>query len=115
MSENSNICFDLKFEDNCAILSVYGRINGMTSKKFEDKVKEIFDSGNEFEKVIFDFKNVEYVSSSGLRVILYTKKRLSSLFEGKEGNESGVTVKNLSNDVREIFDMTGFDTIINVE
>ena len=107
--------YDLKFEDNCAILNISGKINGMTSKSFEDKVKEIFDGGNKFEKIIFDFKNVDYISSSGLRVILYAKKRLSSLLEKEESYDSGVVIKNVSNDVREILDMTGFDTIIDVE
>lgn len=107
--------FDLKFENNCAILAISGRINGMTSKSFEDKIKEAFDSGNKFEKIIFDFKNVEYISSSGLRIILYTRKRLYSLFNDKEDYASRVVVKNVSDDIREIFDMTGFDTIVDLE
>ena len=107
--------FDLKFEDDYAILSVSGRINGMTSKSFKDKVKEIFDSGNKLEKIIFDFKNVEYISSSGLRVILYTRKRLYSMFDNKEDYASRVIIRNASEDVRDIFDMTGFDSIVDLE
>ena len=54
----------------------------------------------------FDMKKLEYVSSSGLRVLLQTAKRL-----GKDN----ITIINANETVKEIFNVTGFDEILNIK
>ena len=107
--------FELKIEDNCAVIYAHGKINGVTSRAFEITVDSLFDGDSKFEKLIFDFKDVDYISSSGLRVILYSKKKLSSVFDEEDDFCSRLVIRNATSEVKEILDMTGFDTIVDVK
>lgn len=86
-------------------ISVEGNIDTVTSSEFEKNVKEAL---NGVKDLVLDFSKVEYVSSAGLRAII----SLNSLMEDSEGQ---MTVKNVSEDVKEVFEMTGFDEILNIE
>ena len=55
----------------------------------------------------FDFANLEYISSAGLRVLLSTQKVMN-----KQGK---MIIKNVSEEVMEIFDVTGFSDILTIE
>ena len=56
-------------------------------------------------KLEFDFTDLEYISSAGLRVLLIMQKRC----------KRGITLKCINDDIREILEQTGFDSILNVE
>lgn len=51
------------------------------------------------EKVVFDATHLEYLSSSGVRVILYCKKYLSG--------SSNIVLVNCNEDVRDVLDLVG--------
>ena len=53
-------------------------------------------------------KNCDYVASSGLRVILNAQKKMNAL-------HGTMVVKNVINDVMEVFEMTGFADILTFE
>lgn len=93
--------FEVKTEINGDTLNVWGkgRIDTLTAPTLEDGV-----SGFDGDKVVFDFEEVEYISSAGLRVLLTAKKKIGD-----------VTVKNVSPAVVEIFEVTGFDDLLNIE
>ena len=57
---------------------------------------------------VVDFKNLEYISSAGLGVLLQTQKRLS---------ESGgsIKLKNMNKHIRDVFMYAGFDKIFQIE
>ena len=59
------------------------------------------------KKILVDFNLVDFVASSGLRVLLATAKRLKS-----EGGT--LRICGLNESVAEVFEMSGFDTILNV-
>lgn len=107
--------FSFEVEDEKAIIHASGKINGVTSRNFETEVNALFSSGLKFNKIVFDFKNVEYISSSGLRVILYARKKLSSMLGKEEESNSNLVVEGAIPEVKEIFDVTGFDTIIDIK
>lgn len=69
--------------------------------------KEILDliSQHEGEDVIFDATNLEYISSAGLRVLLKAQKTVNKK----------ITVLNVSRDVYDIFDTTGFSEMLDVK
>ena len=58
-------------------------------------------------ELVFDFSGLAYVSSAGLRVLLSAQKTM---------NEKGsMVVKNVSDEIQEIFDVTGFSDILTIE
>lgn len=89
---------------NALTLKVKGRIDTATSPKLQ---KDIEDSIEGVETLAFDFSEMEYISSSGLRVLLSAQKKMNG--QGK------MTVKNVSETVMEIFEITGFSDILTIE
>ncbi len=88
------------------IITLKGRLDTMTAPQLDDEVKGIdFD---EVETVTLNLKNLEYISSSGLRVILALYKNLKS----KGGN---LKIVNVSNTIMELFSMTGMADYLDIE
>jgi anti-anti-sigma factor len=59
------------------------------------------------EKVVFDATNLQYLSSSGVRAILYCKKYLST--------SSNIVFVNCNKDVLDVFDLVGIRAYITFE
>lgn len=95
---------DKKKEGNRLVLAVSGRLDTMTAPELENVIKDNMDG---VEELILDFKDLEYISSAGLRVVLGARKAM--------GDRGSFAVRNLCSDVREIFDITGFSDIITIE
>lgn len=91
-------------EESRIILKVEGRIDTNTSKEFQSELLLAFQKQNE---VIADLKEVDYVSSAGLRTILIAYKTA----ESKKGT---FILKNLQANVREVLDMSGFSRFIQI-
>ena len=89
--------------ENVVTLKVSGRLDTETSSQFREEMKQIPQNA---EKLIFDFTNVNYVSSAGLRELLVCRKQ----YPGDR-----MTIINVQENVYEVFEMTGFDAIIPVE
>lgn len=88
------------------IITLKGRLDTMTAPQLDDKAKSIdFD---EVETVTLNLKDLEYISSSGLRVILALYKSLKS----KGGN---LKIVNVSNTIMELFSMTGMADYLDIE
>ena len=81
-----------------------GRLDTMTAPELEKELNEQLDGA---EKLVFDFASVEYISSAGLRVLLSAHKKMST--------KGGMTIKNINEIVREVFEVTGFTDILNIE
>ena len=86
-------------------MTVEGRIDTITSQDLEKEINEEIGS---FNSLIMNFEKVEYVSSAGLRLLISTQKKL------KEENIP-FAIKNVGDGVNEIFKMSGFDKIFNIE
>ena len=94
-----------KTENNVLIVSVNGRIDAVTSPELESSIQELLDGGT--NKLIMDLSELEYISSAGLRVILSTAKKLKAL-------DGDILVANLQGPVMEVFEISGFSSIIQV-
>jgi len=81
-----------------------GSLDTGTSPEVEKKINEWIDSGD--LKFVFNFENTKYMSSSGLRVLLATAKKLKGKGELK--------ISNLNSVIEEVFDVSGFSSILNV-
>jgi anti-anti-sigma factor len=71
----------------------------------EEEIKG--ELGN-FNSLIMDFANLEYISSAGLRVLIATQKKL-------QPDNIPFVIKNVNDAVKEIFRMSGFDKILKIE
>ena len=86
-----------------ATLELEGRLDTTTSPDLEESLKDVIGNVN---NVTFDFSKLEYISSAGLRVLLSTHKALAAT--GK------LTITNVNDTVKEVFDITGFADILNI-
>ena len=85
-------------------LFLEGRLDTATSPELETVLKESLDGVTE---LIFDFEKLEYISSAGLRVLLSAHKALSE--------KGGLKLTHVNEMVKEVFDVTGFTDILDIE
>ena len=88
--------------NNVANLKVEGRLDTITAPELDKKINELDAKG-----IVLDFENLEYISSAGLRVLLSSHKKFVKL--------NGMKVTNVKSEVMEIFEMTGFADILDIE
>ena len=93
-----------KVNEKELIVIAEGRIDTNTAPLLENEITDI----EKFENLIFDFKNVEYISSAGLRVLLTAQKRINKV----GGN---MKICNVSENVKDVFEVTGFTDILKIE
>jgi anti-anti-sigma factor len=88
-----------------AVLRFEGNLDTNTAPEAQERFDELIGEGA--NKLLVDFKALDYISSAGLRVLLATAKRLSS-----EGGS--LRICHLNDTVREVFEISGFSTIFSV-
>lgn len=81
-----------------------GRLDTTTAPQLEAEINSGLEGVTEF---ILDFAKLEYISSAGLRVLLVAQKIMN-----KQGS---MKIRNVSADIMEIFDITGFADILTIE
>jgi len=86
------------------VLTLNGRLDTVNAPQLESKIKEQED----ITELTLDFKEVNYISSMGLRVLLQAKKEMKA-------NGAMLKIINMRDSVREIFEMTGFLTLMERE
>lgn len=91
-------------ENNHAILALEGRLDTVTAPELE---KVITGLPSEIETLVLNFAALEYISSAGLRVLLSAQKCMAQ--------KGGMRVVNVSPAITEIFDVTGFSSILTIE
>ena len=84
------------------VLAVSGRLDTTSAPELEAKVKEV---AHKSKVLVMDLKDVEYISSAGLRVVLQTHKIMAG-FQGK------LTVRNPSDFCKQAFEATGMDGVL---
>lgn len=89
--------------ENICTLTVEGDVDTLTSPDLEKAVEEY---APQCEKMTLDLAGVEYISSAGVRAILKARQIV--------GGDRFV-LKNLQNNVMEIFRITGFAKVLNIE
>ena len=85
-------------------VTITGRLDTTTAPQLEAEFKQ---SINGIEKLVLDFAALEYLSSAGLRVLLAAQKVMN-----KQGE---MIIKNVNDTINEIFEVTGFYDILNIE
>lgn len=90
--------------DSSLTLCLDGRLDTITSPMLEEEMEKSISGITE---LILDFKNVQYVSSAGLRVLLVAQKTMN-----KQGK---MILTDVRDSVREVFDITGFSDILTIQ
>ena len=85
-------------------MEINGRLDA--APKLIDEINESLVDG--VESFVLDMKDCDYVASSGLRAILNAQKKMNAL-------HGTMVVKNVIDDVMEVFEMTGFADILTFE
>lgn len=96
--------FDLIREDDKLTITIQGEIDSGNADELEQRVLDNLDGVNE---LVLDMKDVEYIASAGLRVILMARKTL--------GKNKVLRIVNAQENVMEIFELVGFLEIITFE
>ena len=85
-------------------MALEGRLDTMTAPELEQEVNSSLDGVTE---LIMDFEKLDYISSAGLRVLLSAHKAMSA--------KGGMKVTNVNEIVQEVFEVTGFADILDIE
>ena len=85
-------------------VKIDGRLDTTTVPLLEAEMKDALDGITE---LVLDFSNLDYISSAGLRILLTLHKQMN-----KQGS---MKVTNVNEIVSEVFEVTGFCDILNVE
>ena len=81
-----------------------GRLDTTTAPALDKTISE--DIGDT-KKLVLDIKGLEYISSAGLRVLLSAQKKMQVI--------GSMIVKNVRDEVMDVFEMTGFADILTIE
>ncbi len=85
-------------------IALEGRLDTMTAPELEAELNRSLPSA---DSLVMDFAKLDYISSAGLRVLLSAHKVMNT--------KGGMKIKNVNDVVQEVFDVTGFVDILNIE
>ena len=93
----------LKNEDKKAIVAISGRVDTNTAPELLEFLKGAMPG---VEELVLDFAELEYVSSAGLRVVLFAQKTMNA--------QGSMVIINVNEDIMETFELTGFTDILTI-
>ena len=95
---------EIKTTAEATTIEVSGRLNTITAPVLEKTINEDIQ---DVKHLILDIRNVSYISSAGLRVLLGAQKKMQKI--------GSMKVTNVCAEVMEVFEMTGFADILVIE
>lgn len=97
---------NIRKEQNGTSLTVFleGKLDTITAPDFEAAIKESIENVTE---LVFDMEKLEYITSAGLRVLLSAQKTMNA--------QGTMTVKNVNEDINDVFEVTGFSDFLTIE
>ncbi|MBR3661007.1 MAG: STAS domain-containing protein [Bacilli bacterium] len=95
---------DTKKDGNSLLINLEGRLDTNT---FQD-LEKVTDNIDGIKKLTFDFEKLDYISSAGLRVLLTCQKKMNNI-------SGTMIIKNVKEEIQEVFDMTGFSDILTIK
>jgi len=92
--------------DGKFVATLDGEMDTAAALEVEEILKPLYKSNG--KDVIIDCKGLEYIASSGLRILL-------SILKGAKATGSKVTLSNVNDDIKNVFKLTGFISIFEFE
>lgn len=97
---------DIINEQTTQVIALSGMLDSSSAPEFQAAADKVLETAE--PKVVLDLSNLTYTSSQGLRIILTLQKSVVA-----KGGE--LVIKNVQAAVKEVFDMTGFSSILNIQ
>ena len=95
---------EIKKNASETIIEIIGRLDTITAPALDKTINEDLENTT---TLILDIKELEYISSAGLRVLLAAQKKMQKI--------GSMKVINVCTEVMEVFEMTGFADILVIE
>lgn len=95
----------IKNEGEVKVVCFDGELDTSSSPDAEARLNELREDGA--QKILLNFEKLDFISSAGLRVLLATAQEL-------KGSGGGFRVCSLNQEVKEVFDISGFSTLLSV-
>ena len=94
-------------EKNCVRILLTGRLDSTAAATATTLIEKGLAEYEPISDLVCDAQDLEYISSAGLRVVLSAQKTMN--------RQGEMIIKNVANEVQEIFDVTGFSDILTIE
>ncbi|MCL2182709.1 MAG: STAS domain-containing protein [Chitinispirillia bacterium] len=91
-------------ENGKVVITLAGRLDTTSAPQLQGELLPVFDN---VKLVVLDFAGLEYVSSAGLRVLLLGEKTAKA-------KDAAMSLINVSKEIRDVFEMTGFTDILKI-
>lgn len=101
VTERSDMEITKALEGTTLTLTLAGNLDAVSAPQLESEISDALD---EIDHLVLDFEDVEYISSAGLRTIMFAQKAMEE--------QGGMELRNVSDDLMEIFELTGFDALL---
>ena len=97
-----------KIQESGNLLTAFfsGRLDTAAAVAVTDAVKPLLDATD--KEIVLDCSELEYISSSGLRIFLSIRKEAAA-------HGSKVIVRSINADIRQVFVMTGFISLFEIQ
>lgn len=95
---------ELNKQNELLTVTLKGRLDTTTSPALEDIITNL---DNDIKDLVINIKDLEYISSAGLRVLLAAQKKMNKI--------GSMKVINVCDSIMEIFEITGFIDIFVIE
>lgn len=92
--------------DGKLLVTLEGELDTVAAVEVEQQLQPLHE--NEDKDIVFDCEKLEYIASSGLRILLSILKKAKS-------HGHTVTLKGMNDDIKNVFKMTGFINLFNFE
>lgn len=92
---------EMNNENGILTIKVIGKLDTITAPKLEEEISKN-DAG--VKEIILNFEDLKYISSSGLRVLLATRKKYNNM-----------KILRPIEDVMEVFEITGLTDVFNIK
>ncbi len=93
-------------EADVTVVTMTGRLDAVTAPEYENRINALAVGGD--IRMVVDFEKLDYISSAGLRALLVTAKLLKT-------RHGQVRFANVRGSVREVFDISGFGSIFQMD
>ncbi len=94
--------FTVKEQDGNVDVDLVGRLDATVAPKLHEALTAL--KGKDIKRVTFNAKELAYIASAGLRVIIFAKQKL--------GVDTEIVMKDVRSEVKEVLEMTGCDNFV---
>lgn len=96
--------FDIKKSGTELDVTLAGRLDGVVAPSLHEEMSKYY--GQKITGITFNAKDLEYISSAGLRVIVFVKQKL--------GDGVQLCMKDASEEIKSVMELTGFSDFVDM-